>query len=100
ALGGVLGGQGVDLHELVVGGAVHCRLDIRGGHVEQPGGSLDEHVLRQVHVALVGGVVQRVDEPRFQPGGVVVRQAEVAGDLVGGDEADTVHVAGEPVRVG
>ncbi len=71
----------------------------RLGHVQQPGAVLHQLGLRHVDVPLVGLLAQGVGHAGRHPLRRIRGNAQVAGDLVGGDEADAVDVARQPVGV-
>jgi hypothetical protein len=60
-------------------------------------GTGDQDVLREVAVAVVGGLGQGVGEAGLDPLGAVARDADRRGDRIGGLETDPPDVRGQPV---
>ena len=67
---------------------------------QQLAGLLRQLLGRQVDVALVGGLAEHVGHAGGDALGGIVGDAQLAGDLVGRDEADAVDLACQPVGVG
>ena len=80
--------------------AVECGGDEGRVYGEEFGGFLDQVGLRGVGVAVVGHLVEGVDDARFEAGGVFGGKPEGLGDFVGGFEADAEDVPCQTVGVG
>jgi hypothetical protein len=97
--GGLVVGEGLDV-DLLFG---RQALDALGHqvrrHIEDAGALVDELALGGVDVAVVGHLAEGVGDAGLDSLGAVVGQAQLAGDLVGGEKADAVDVAGQAVGV-
>ena len=82
----------------------HQRVDPSGdesrGGVQHLGGVVPEGLLAEGGVPLLLEGLHREEDPRLEPRGGVVREAEVDGYPVGGLEADPLDLAGDPVGLG
>ena len=95
----VLGGAILDADLLLLGQAFDALGHQVGRHVQDAGALVDQFALGRIDVALVGHLVEGVGDAGLHPLRAIVGQAQLAGDLVGGEKADAVDVAGQAVGV-
>ena len=70
------------------------------GHLQQFLGPLQEHLFRDIDMALPAHGVQEVQQPRGQAGRGQGVQVEAAGQAVGGEKPQAVDIQGQLIGVG